>query len=78
MGSGDCVNENLELKDALDRFFDTVKPKPKRVFLLRYWYMLSTKETAELCEMTEGQVKMSLNRTRNKLKSFFEKEGIEI
>lgn len=77
-GKGDCGGEALELKDALDRFLDRTKPKAKKVFVLRYWYMLTVKETARLCGMTEGQVKMSLKRTREKLKKFLEKEGIEI
>lgn len=78
VGSGDCANEDLELKDALDRFLDSVKPEPKKIFLLRYWYMMSISRTAEACQKTEGQVKMSLKRTRDKLKKFLEKEGIEI
>ena len=78
VGTEECTGEVLELKDALDRFLDRTKPKAKKVFLLRYWYMLPLKEIAASCEMTEGQVKMTLKRTREKLKKFLEKEGIEI
>lgn len=78
VGNGDSFGDSLELKDALDRFMETLKPKPKKIFLVRYWYMLSVKETARVCGVSEGAAKMSLKRTRVELKEFLEKEGIEV
>lgn len=78
VGNDECTGEALELREALNRFLDCTKPKAKKVFVLRYWYMLPVKEAAALCGMTEGQAKMSLKRTREKLKKFLEKEGVEI
>lgn len=78
VGKDECSGEALELKDALNRFLDRTKPAAKKMFVLRYWYMLPIKEIAALCGMTEGQAKMSLKRTREKLKKFLDKEGIEI
>lgn len=78
VGKGDCINDELELKDALDRFLDSLNPESKKIFMLRYWYMLSIRRTAEICKKSEGQIKMSLKRTREKLKSFLEKENVKI
>lgn len=78
VGKGDSFGDSLELKDALDRFMETLKPKPKKIFLVRYWYMLSVKDTARVCGVSEGAAKMSLKRTRLELKEFLEKEGIEV
>lgn len=78
VGKDECSGEALELKDALNRFLDRTKPAAKKMFVLRYWYMLPIKEIAALCGTTEGQAKMSLKRTREKLKKFLDKEGIEI
>ena len=42
----------------------------------RYWYFASIKEIASKYEMSESKVKMTLHRTREKLKEQLEREGI--
>lgn len=78
VGKGESIGDALELKEALDRFMETLKPKPKKIFMTRYWYMLPIKDTAKACGVSEGAAKMSLKRTRTELKEFLEKEGITV
>ena len=64
-----------ELTDILNGFIDNL-PKGKRImFMQRYWYLLTIKEIAEQSGKSESQVKSSLFRTRNKLKTIMKKEG---
>ena len=44
----------------------------------RYWYFSSVSEIARDYGMTESKVKMSLLRSRNKLRELMDKEGMSI
>ena len=48
------------------------------IFLRRYWYLDTVAEIADRYGMTESKVKTSLHRTRAKLHSYLEKEGISV
>ncbi len=64
------------LTEHINAFLRTLKTKARRVFLQRYWYMMSVAEIAHEQHMSESAVKISLMRTRNKLHDFLEKEGL--
>ena len=67
-----------ELAQALNRFLKSL-PRQKRVmFVQRYWYLMPIKAVAEHLGESESQVKSTLFRTRNALKSFLEQEGIAL
>lgn len=72
------VTENLELKDALDRFLESLGNDSRVIFMKRYWYFIPVKKIAEELSMNDGAVKMSLLRTRKKLRQFLEEEEIYI
>lgn len=72
------IADDLALKDALNRFLHSLPEKKRKIFVRRYWYLSSVKEIAQDYRMSESRVKMSLLRTRNNLKNFFEREGIRI
>ena len=76
--SGDPIAE-ME-KETLDKTINTfvreLKETEQRVFLCRYWYAKSVKETATLFGFSESKVKVMLMRTRNKLKARLETEGL--
>ena len=67
-------------KETLDKTINTfvreLKDTEQRVFLCRYWYAKSVKETANLFGFSESKVKVMLMRTRNKLKARLETEGL--
>ena len=70
--------EHIDLKTALDRFLHDLPALRRRLFVQRYWYMLSVKEIARDNALGESNVKMQLLRTREMLKEFLEKEGIYV
>ena len=70
--------EGEELGECLNRFLETLSRDNRVIFLRRYWYMDSIAEIAARYGMTESKVKTQLHRTRTKLHSFLEKEGITV
>ena len=59
-------------------FLNSLPEKNRNIFLLRYWYFIPLRDIARRCGMTEGAVKMILQRVRSKLKEYLEKEGVGI
>ena len=78
VGIEETIDDDLALKTALDGFLQELDGEAKDVFLLRYWYMFSVKEIADRTGKSDGAVKMSLRRTRSKLKSYLEQEGFTL
>ncbi len=68
--------ENDSLTDILNHFLEKLKPKTRKIFMRRYWYLSSIKEIARDFGMTESSVKMKLQRARVELRRILEKEGI--
>jgi RNA polymerase sigma-70 factor (ECF subfamily) len=50
----------------------------RRIFVRRYWYLSPISEIAADFSVSEGKVKMTLMRLREKLREALEKEGIYI
>ena len=73
----DIVDE-IALRDALNAFLKTLSADTRKIFMRRYWYMSEIREIAHDYNFSESKVKMTLARTREKLRKFLEKEGIEI
>ena len=70
--------DKLQLIEILNCFLKTLSTENRKIFLQRYWYMMSVKEIAEQNNFTESKVKMSLMRTRENLRIFLEKEGVQL
>ena len=68
--------EEKHLVEVLNRFTHELPVEKRMMFVRRYWYLSSIGEIAEDFEISEGKVKMTLLRIRNKLKQTLEKEGI--
>ncbi|MBR6536664.1 MAG: RNA polymerase sigma factor [Lachnospiraceae bacterium] len=68
--------EEKHLVEVLNRFTHELPVEKRMMFVRRYWYLSSIGEIAEDFEISEGKVKMTLLRIRNKLKKTLEKEGI--
>ena len=68
--------EEKELGMILDAFLRTLTPENRVVFLRRYWYVDPIAEIAARYGISESAVQMRLNRTRAKLCTYLEKEGI--
>ena len=72
----DAARERL--RDALNRFLAGERPEARRIFLRRYWYACSVADVARLSGKSEAAVKMSLSRTKKRLRAFLEKEGFSV
>ena len=63
----DDVVAERELVALLNRFLSELPKQSRIMFVKRYWYMSPIREIAERMGCTEGQVKMTLQRTRKRL-----------
>ena len=63
---------------AIERFLSGLSPQKRSIFVRRYFYLSSYADIAKDLGVSEGKVKMTVTRTREKLREFLEKEGIEI
>ena len=72
----DATNE--EIGKLISSFLRKEKADIRRVFIRKYYFFDSVSEIAERYGFTESKVKNMLYHTRNKLKEYFIKEGIEI
>lgn len=68
--------DRKELGMILDAFLRTQTLENRMVFLRRYWYMDTIAEIAARYGISESAVQMRLNRTRGKLRTYLEMEGI--
>ena len=62
------VAEQMVLTESLNLFLGQLSKETRVIFMERYWYFASIKEIASKYEMSESKVKMTLHRTREKLK----------
>ena len=74
----DQIVDDLVLTEVFNRFLASLPKEKRKIFMRRYWYLSSVSEIARDYSISESKVKMSLLRTRNKLKLILEKESIAI
>ena len=68
--------QNQELTESIDRFLATLKQEQRQMFVCRYWYFDPIKEIAARFNCSDSKIKMSLKRTRDKLKTYLINEGV--
>lgn len=71
------VDDRL-LTEKLNAFLSQLSEESRKIFLRRYWQLCTVKEIAAMDGVNESKVKMSLMRTRGKLRRFLEQEGIDL
>ncbi len=75
------INDKLiaeEMAQKISEFLRTLPKNERNVFLRRYWYFDSITEICKRYGYGQSKVKMMLKRTREKLFSYLEKEGMLI
>ena len=77
-GRGDVESGLLaeELGQAVGRFLRTQSELARNVFLRRYYYFDTRAEIARRYEISAAQVSVLLSRTRKRLRSYLQKEGL--
>jgi RNA polymerase sigma-70 factor (ECF subfamily) len=66
----------IALRDALTAFLGTLPAENRLIFLARFWSFQPVAEIAAEHGMSVGAVKMSLKRTKDKLRKYLKKEGL--
>ena len=72
----ECITEQLVLVDTINDFLACLDLENRKIFMARYFCFLSIKEIADQYHLGASKVKMSLFRSREKLKNKLEQEGI--
>lgn len=68
--------EARELGIQLRRFMSSLKEDERLIFTCRYFYVCSIEDIAEKQGFSPSKVKVTLHRTRNKLKKFLQEEDL--
>lgn len=69
---------NEEIGKKISKFLRKLKPNARNVFLRRYWFFDSINDIMSRYGYSESKVKNMLYHTRNKLRDYLIKEGIEL
>lgn len=67
-----------ELGELLTKFLEQQPEQARLVFLRRYWYGDSIREIGERYGYSESKVKSMLLRTRERLRTYLEKEDVTV
>lgn len=70
--------EGRELGRVMNAFLESLPKETRLIFLRRYWHLDTIAEIAARYGITESKVKMQLSRTRAKLCTYLEQEGIKV
>ena len=70
--------DEIELREALSAFVSGLDLTRRRIFVQRYFYMLSVRSIAAEQGLSVSNVKTILSRTRAKLRSFLTERGFTI
>ncbi|MBO7515946.1 MAG: RNA polymerase sigma factor [Lachnospiraceae bacterium] len=67
--------EEKELAGCISRFLREQAPEKRKLFVQRYFYLLSIDELCRESGLKESNVKVTLMRMREKLQEYLQKEG---
>jgi len=73
----DLTNE-IVVRDTLNAFLDHLPKEARMIFMRRYWFCDSVRDIAKTYGCSESKVKSSLMRSRQKLRTTLEREGISV
>ncbi len=79
--SGSIPEEEYEVKQltrTINAFLRELSEVERNLFICRYFYLDSLKDSSKYCSVKEGTAKSILSRTRQKLKKYLENEGYTI
>ena len=68
----------IVMREALNEFLAALPTRERKIFVRRYWYMSNISGIARDLGMSESNVKVTLMRTRDKLREHLEQKGIKL
>lgn len=72
------IIEDMALAKLLNDFLASLPEQTRVIFLQRYWYLCTVQQIAADQGVSVSKVKMTLLRTREKLRQLLEKEGFAL
>jgi RNA polymerase sigma-70 factor (ECF subfamily) len=72
------ISDDLALRDAINGFLESMTIVSRKIFVKRYFYMMTVKQISVDMATSVSNVKVSLMRSREKFKAYLEKAGISI
>ena len=76
-----AVSDRMDAAETarlITEFLRGLPPEPRQIFLRRYWYCDPTRAIARRCGVSEGKVRVTLHRTRQKLRVYLEEKGVRV
>ncbi|SCY69296.1 RNA polymerase sigma-70 factor, ECF subfamily [Nitrosospira sp. Nl5] len=70
--------EQTQLVGLIEKAIETLPPRQREAFLLRYWEEMDVTETATIMGCSEGSVKTHCSRATHSLAIILKKEGIKL
>ncbi|MCL2221216.1 MAG: sigma-70 family RNA polymerase sigma factor [Oscillospiraceae bacterium] len=64
--------------EAINKYLETLEKATRKLFVLRYFHGESIRELSERFRISESRTKSILFRTRKKLGTYLEKEGVHL
>ena len=82
----ECISDNripvpgegIEVREVINAFLESEKPEARKIFVRRYFFGCDVKEIAEFYDIGESKVKMTLARSRERLRKCLEEEGVTV
>lgn len=71
-----AFDDEVILKEIINRFLALLSEKYRVVFIQRYWYFCTVGEIASCTGIKENNVKTILHRARERFKDYLIKEGV--
>ena len=75
-GDIEAESDRRELEEALAEFLDSTNIIKRKMFVCRYWSLMSVKDVAKKLDVSESNVKVTLHRMREELKEFLRERGL--
>lgn len=70
--------EYKRLLNTINEFLRSISQKERMLFICRYYFMDSLRDSARYCKLREGTAKTVLYRTRCSLREYLKKEGFDL
>ena len=74
----DHTYQEIELTNDINAFLARLKKKDRQLFICRYYYFETIETIQERFNYTPSAIRMSLKRTRDKLKNYLQKKGYDL
>lgn len=70
--------DSSQLAGYIDEFLDKLDQTNRIIFVQRYWFFSDFGSIADKTGLSEGNIRVRLSRTRNKLKEYLKSKGVQL